>query len=43
MAVVRSILEFPRGQGMNGSDSQVGGFAVTYVSRELKDSFGFSE
>ena len=41
--VVRPILNFSQSQGTNGSDSQVGGFAVTQVSRELKDSFGFSE
>jgi len=29
VAFVRPILEFPREQGMNGSESQVGGFAVT--------------
>ena len=28
VAVVRPIVEFLRGQGINGSDSQVGGFAV---------------
>ena len=39
VAVVRSMLEFPRWQGMNGCDSQVGGFVVTWVSCELKDSF----
>ena len=39
VAIVRPILEFPREQGMNGSDSHVGDFAVTYVSREPKDSF----
>jgi len=32
VAVKRPILEFPRSQGINGSDSQVEGFAVTYVS-----------
>jgi len=29
VAVKRPILEFLRGQGINGSDSQVGGLAVT--------------
>jgi len=29
MAAVWPILEFPRGQGMNGNDSQDGGVAVT--------------
>ena len=43
LAVVRPNLEFPGGQGINGNDSQVGCFAVSYVSRELKDSFRFSE
>jgi len=27
--IVRPILEFPRGQGMNISDGQVRGFAIT--------------
>lgn len=40
MAVNVPILEFSRGQGINGSDNQFGGFVVNYVSRELKDSFG---
>jgi len=33
VAVKRPILKFPRGQGSNGSDGLIGGFAVTYVSR----------
>ena len=43
MAVVRPIMEFPQGQGINSSDSQIGGFAVMLVFQGLKDTFGFSE
>ena len=43
MAAKRPTLEFLRGQVINGSDSQVGDFAVIKVFRGLKDTFGFSE